>query len=364
MSSSAVSEAEEASLAFQAALARIGIVVVAEALAAWSRVDPGRASSSTAPWISTTTRMVLSRRGQARELAVAYFRLTRALRTGRTVPDPDAPSADAPTLGELRRRFAELADSTYVEVGARPANDTDRYRATGRTGDSTRVLVEREGRGAPDDDAAYERGVRESLDELATQGLLDRLKHIDAHAVTGAELDAARDDAARLAGAEAAARAEREVLNGARGELFARAASDRRVIGWVRLSRTGTPCSWCAMLISRGFVYFSKESAARSSDGDLYHDNCHCYADPVYSRSEYDTSERYTLNREYAKLWPEVTKGHSGRDAQNAWRRHFYDQRRGEINAERRERHARNRELINARRREATQKRGRASRTA
>ncbi|ELP64623.1 MULTISPECIES: VG15 protein [Streptomyces] len=62
------------------------------------------------------------------------------------------------------------------------------------------------------------------------------------------------------------------------------------------------------MLISRGPVYKSRESAT-FNDGDRYHDNCHCYAMPVWSRDQYQSSELTALSRQYEALWPEVHEG-------------------------------------------------------
>jgi hypothetical protein len=74
------------------------------------------------------------------------------------------------------------------------------------------------------------------------------------------------------------------------------------------------------MLISRGPVYRSQNSA-EFADGDKYHDNCHCYAEPVFTREQYSGSATYELNRRYEELWPKVTRGLSGKAAVSAWRR-------------------------------------------
>jgi hypothetical protein len=74
------------------------------------------------------------------------------------------------------------------------------------------------------------------------------------------------------------------------------------------------------MLISRGPVYRS-QSSAEFADGDKYHDNCHCYAEPVFTREQYNGSATYELNRRYEELWPKVTRGLSGKAAVSAWRR-------------------------------------------
>jgi hypothetical protein len=63
------------------------------------------------------------------------------------------------------------------------------------------------------------------------------------------------------------------------------------------------------------------QKSAEFADGDKYHDNCHCYAEPVFSREQYKSSSAYELNRRYEELWPKVTKGLTGKQAVSAWRR-------------------------------------------
>jgi hypothetical protein len=76
-------------------------------------------------------------------------------------------------------------------------------------------------------------------------------------------------------------------------------------------------------------------------DGDKYHDNCHRYAEPVFTREQFATSQLYALNRRYGELWPQVTKGLSGKSAVSAWRRFIRQEqaaagRRGDPQASRR----------------------------
>src|SRR5690606_41574638 len=92
--------------------------------------------------------------------------------------------------------------------------------------------------------------------------------------------------------------------------------------------------------LSRGFtpksgLYTSQQTAGpsrqelvsgRASDVDKYHDNCNCYAEPVYSRDQLRNSPLFALNRRYAREWPSVTAGRSGKDALSAWRKHIRSQ--------------------------------------
>jgi hypothetical protein len=138
------------------------------------------------------------------------------------------------------------------------------------------------------------------------------------------KVDTAREDLKSRTGAKLAANGERSVLDSARSAVDKIAENDDRVLGYVRVSRTGTPCYWCAMLISRGLILYSSAKAAeKTADGHAYHTHCHCYAVPVYSKDQFNSDPLFKLNHTYDKLWPNVTKGLSGKTAVNAWRRYF-----------------------------------------
>lgn len=77
----------------------------------------------------------------------------------------------------------------------------------------------------------------------------------------------------RLAGA-----VRRHVLGGGRRTLADSARRDKRAGGWRRVS-DGKPCAFCAMLVTRGPVYFSEETALGMRK---YHDDCGCGAEIVY----------------------------------------------------------------------------------
>lgn len=102
----------------------------------------------------------------------------------------------------------------------------------------------------------------------------------------------------------------RLVLNGGRETLTSSIQSDRRTLGYARVSDQN-PCAFCAMLIARGAVY-----GAASADFPA-HRSCGCTAEPVFSEDPVlppGTEEIQTL-------WTESTKGLSGREARQAFRR-------------------------------------------
>lgn len=344
-----VDEAEEAALFFQAAFVRMGVSTIAEALVLWQRVNPMKVAATAAGWLEDAIQMILSRRGQSRELAIAYYRLVRALRTGTTLVDPRDPEPTYVTMRQLREEFAALVNETLPVADDHPSppateggerekktttdptvkrytpsqTDADReiqLEALREIAELERDLAKREAEAAEEARVVLEALGTENLKRAATLKGLDELSALEA--------DEAREKAHAQAAARQAAAAERLVLNAARGALLQYAESDRRAVGFIRLSRSGTPCGWCAMLISRGVAYFKRASAELTADGDKYHDNCHCYAEPIFSRADYRASDLYALNRQYGVEWPKVTKGKSGKAAVAAWRRHIRIQQR------------------------------------
>ncbi|MEU2111526.1 hypothetical protein [Streptomyces sp. NPDC019507] len=339
----AQAETDEVSAAFHVALTQIGAHTTADALRLWADVPASQRAATAGGWLRKAITLVMSRRRQSRDLARAYYRLARALQTGTTVADPYHPEPTHVTLADLRREFAALA-GTY-EPPEEPPSDPPPPREDGTTSSSAgtdedpedddqdqdedddeedddweRILVE-ELKGLREEEERIEREAEEEL-RIVLEALgprnLDQKLSVE---------DADPDEAHRQAGARQAAAASRVAMNGARSSNWTHMTRDRRALGYVRLSRTGTPCGWCALLISRGPVYKSRESAL-FKDGDKYHDNCNCYAMPIWNRDQYQSSELTALSRQYMALWPEVTKGKSGKAAVSAWRRFIRQKQR------------------------------------
>jgi hypothetical protein len=107
--------------------------------------------------------------------------------------------------------------------------------------------------------------------------------------------------------------AQLRVLDGGRGALQRGIRSDRRVIGYQRVT-DGDPCYFCAMLASRGPVY-SKNSFRNAK----VHGGCGCTVEPVYSRDGAWSGNA----AQWADLWETATTGLSGQQAVNAFRRSF-----------------------------------------
>lgn len=337
----AAGEAAQLTLAFQVALAKIGVQTVQAALAMWKRVPPNKAAEVADDWLNDAVDMVLKHRGQSRDLALAYYRLARALRTGTTVPDPYNPIPKTVSLTELRAEFTRMVEAVDNPSDS-PSDGSPASDPTGDTDGLSEVPVEPITGIDEDGDSNEETLAQEAEQEakivlkaLGTSSLEKRVKTInDSDPAT--VVDKKRDEAHSQAGARQAAAAARMALNGARDTTQGLSNRDKRVIGYVRVSTTGTPCGWCAMLISRGVILYSSEASAEGKTldaasvkkgdaavGDQYHDNCNCVAVPVYAMSAYENEDTYKLNREYSDLWPVVTKGLSGKAALSAWRKYF-----------------------------------------
>ncbi|WP_367135802.1 hypothetical protein [Saccharothrix sp. HUAS TT1] len=332
-------------------MTQLGVATIQDALKLWASVPPARTTALSAAWLARAVRQVLTRRRQSRDLAMAYYRLARALHTGTTIADPRRPNPPYVTLSMLRAEFAELASPEAPQEGVvEPAGTTSRPTperpAESEPGPESRpsdTPAETPAEPPEDDripvetidglDRELERLEREAeaearlvLEALGLDNLDSKLNEIDEE-LPASEVDVLRAEAHRKAGARQAAAAERVAMNGARSTTWSTGQRDRRVLGYVRLSRTGTPCGWCAMLISRGAVYRSEKSATYA-DGDKYHDGCHCYAELIYSDEQFDNSALTELNRKYAVEWPRVTRGLSGKAAVSAWRRFIRQEQR------------------------------------
>lgn len=88
----------------------------------------------------------------------------------------------------------------------------------------------------------------------------------------------------------------RLALNGGRGTILDTVTMDRQALGWARAT-SGRPCSFCAMLASRGPVYRGQ----RTADFEA-HDACSCTAEPVYRENAAWPSG----SQRFADLWTQA----------------------------------------------------------
>lgn len=108
------------------------------------------------------------------------------------------------------------------------------------------------------------------------------------------------------------------------------------VRGWARVATGRETCGWCLMLVSRGPVYASPKSAGSRLDTrdalqttgsntfdtkehmHAWHTGCDCKIVPVFKLNDWEGRERHKAAE---RMWRDVTKGYSGKDAVNAFRR-------------------------------------------
>ena len=281
--------------AFGDAVARLSGEVSAQAAAAWDsakdkRVLAGRLLSSGGGVWS---------RGAA--LAMAYFRLRMALEFGYTVPSVFVAPENQPKWYQLGDLVAEFESAARVPAGVAVVG-------------AKRIGV--------------------TLLKAGTVSLRDKRAR-DVDLITSRFEDAL---AAVEAGDEDKVRSlfagtmEHLAAAGYRQLIADVGPRSGKYVGYVRVSRTGKPCAWCAMLISRGPVYHSEASATtrRSrgigkkgetlSEADNGHPHCQCYVVPVKSRSEWLTGDLFSQGRQFQSEW---VKGMSLKE----WRAQYYQTR-------------------------------------
>lgn len=103
----------------------------------------------------------------------------------------------------------------------------------------------------------------------------------------------------------------KHILDSGRREMMATVLHDERFSGWARSDPSPPTCAFCTMLISRGAVYRSQETAGAMNQ---WHTHCSCQAVPVVNgvwegRNQYEAADR---------LWRE-SAGHT--DQLNTFRR-------------------------------------------
>lgn len=314
-------------------------------------------------------------------LAHAYYRLLRAIWTGYTISSDRGAEGDMTSLYELYADFETLAfrlipESKHPDTRRRMELASQDFEAA-----TDGILPEREDGDLSEDrfdagqdyvEAAEGFSPEESEDYAPDEPdddgwsrerdiLIERLEEIDAlrkereqsrsdtikeltdklrkaqEAERKREREAAkaaeRREQAKASSQRAAAerrsmaRADRAgaimqaAQAGARDDMNSLTKADPRAIGWVRVPHHPTPCGWCLMLASRGVIYYKSAATARSA----WHQNCHCTAEPVFSRNHFFTSPMFAKNRALYKLWRDYgyDKGKAG---ERAFRNYFLRQ--------------------------------------
>lgn len=328
-------EADRVELVYYWALNQLANQTIIDSRELWTEVPASRQAENSVTWLRAAIKLVMTRRAVAQELAMSYYRLVRALRTGATIHDPGRDEDGTVSLEGLRDEFEAVVDdvdaSTSSEAPAEQPVDDETADTPQPSGDPAEQPQYNDADYDEDDDIlleeikelealmeAEERAAEEEaaniLDQLGLENLLKKLAEAEAEAEAD-QAEQRAQEAHDRAGKRQAAAAARIMMNAARGLPYSLAEFDGRTIGWARYSRTGTPCGFCAMLISRGVVYKNAKSAGSSLDSegnevedqDKYHDNCRCVAVPIFLAAQKD-SPLFELNRYYAQLWKDEIK--------------------------------------------------------
>lgn len=308
-------EAEKVNQAYHDALVVIGDQLVKAVLAAFDAVNI-RSSASFSQFSAKVAALIYLYRRKARDLSVAETQLTRALLTGTTYADWQAPFTGPVTLGVLRNNFNEKVQEFGV---AKPLRARTLEPAVAVSVDVIPEIEEAERRQAQEIDEEVETTLR-VLGEEAVEKKLKLVKDdMSVEQANQIETKIREVTSSRLAMG-----AERIALNGGRHNDSNVIELDPKMVGWARVhsvSAPDNPCGYCSMLMSRGAAYRTEAAALAASHGlGEFHGSCHCIAVKVYTKSQYD-SPRFDKNREYTKLWPEVTGKYSGKDKLVAWRK-------------------------------------------
>lgn len=124
----------------------------------------------------------------------------------------------------------------------------------------------------------------------------------------------AGDAAAAAAVTKFAGIVRRGVLSGGRMMINETAQNDSRAIGWRRVT-DGNPCTFCAMVASRGPVY-GRDTVLTTGEGLRYHGHCGCTAELVYGEWKPTDMEQFYID-EYQRAAAEADKLKLPRTQQN-----------------------------------------------
>lgn len=261
---------------------------LADYLDLWSLLNPQNLAGTASGWLASALRLVGTYRQRSAEAAEQTYRELRALEVEAAEPLP-------PVEYQTRANVVVL-DERRAHRGNRGIDDSPRRGVWIDWGDADKAAAA----------------------SLTVTGPVN----IKARSAKGQGIRLVE----RQALVESAGAAARHVLNGGRRVNADLVQADPVALGWVRVTAEN-PCSFCAMLASRGPV-FKKSSFNRSDPrwfgpGDVkVHDHCACTMQPVFSRS----AEWPGRARELQEMWQANIAGrYSGKDALRAWRRLYED---------------------------------------
>lgn len=112
--------------------------------------------------------------------------------------------------------------------------------------------------------------------------------------------------------------AQRHVTDGGRATILGAVRSDRRSLGWARLT-DGKPCAFCALLASRGPAYKSETTAKFRA-----HDGCGCTPVPVFDPNAPWPGRAEEFRKDYDEtISGRFAGGDGNNEAVRAWRQRY-----------------------------------------
>ena len=294
-------------------------------------------------WLNLLVDQVFELRELSAQLAITYYQLARWMETGRSLGRPldegartgndllDSFLARAQAVNDIPFSETELGADIAQALGGNkehPLNAitlAEHFEAIdGLTNGSGQVAVD--AFTWPTLNRA-ERARKTLITALTNSAGINTRYSKAKEAGTSDEVADNLSKAIEEAAKAGSSRADTLVMSAGRGVVDYAYNSDRRLLMYAR-GTSSNPCAFCAMLASRGFIYWSASSASSTyRDGAMrsYHDNCHCF--PIARWVE--SSELPALNKFFQAEWPKVTASHKGSTAKlNAWRRWLNNKRR------------------------------------
>lgn len=122
------------------------------------------------------------------------------------------------------------------------------------------------------------------------------------------------------------AAAQKVAADGARTTVAHLGESDGNCLGFARYSTTGTPCAFCALLLTRGMAYKSSKSAVLSARGNSFHPNCKCVSVPVFHERSWKAGNVFALNRKFEREYRanDTVSAATGIGKLRAWRSYYW----------------------------------------
>lgn len=344
------SELELIQAAHRAAQARLGLAIAYLSQVEWATVSAANPGVTSADWLERTTRAIIVGRRRSMELAKSYFQLSRALDSGYVMGMPDLPEGSEITLPALRDHFVGLLEKTaqlgFGETGSGGPDDqwVERLLAEGLEPSNARHdqflrsdlgdIISRVADAMDDDNPLIRvdrwRWTPDFSDEYLAGRITPELRKRAVEALEAKnrerkKMDLTRQEQLRRAaedhrksGSSGAGIVDQLVVQGGRNLLVTLIRADARA-KLVARGTSATPCGFCAMLASRGFVYTSAATAGFTAGGvsDI-HPNCHCF--PIIRWVDVDNDQLPALNQYFMDQWPKITAGYSGAAARRVWR--------------------------------------------